>query len=324
MPPVITNEIEIPGEDVIRESVKIREQSVHPVSAKEEYAKNPKLKKSDIDQLNEWVKSQSHLPPDITEEQLILFHHSCYYKMEDTKNCINIYYTLRIGTPEYFVRRDVTHSSLQQALNVLEYGVFPVRDPNGYQIIFHRLKIFDASKYVFQDGVKLLSMAIDACLHVDGTAPGYIFLFDMRGVKLTHLTRLSLGALKKFFLYVQEGLPVRLKAIHVLNTKPLIDKIMILVRPFMKKELLNMIHFHGCDELEEVYESLPRSCLPSDFGGDLPSCEELYQQYIEWMKKLKKFFEEDEKKFILVNVNLKKDIDLKVDTEPSLQSLEID
>lgn len=53
------------------------------------------------------------------EEQLILFHHSCYYKMEDTKNCINVYYTLRIGTPEYFVRRDVTHSSLQQALSVL-------------------------------------------------------------------------------------------------------------------------------------------------------------------------------------------------------------
>lgn len=84
-----------------------------------------------------------------------------------------------------------------------EYGVFPVRDPNGYQIIFHRLKIFDASKYVFTDGVKLLSMAIDAALHVEGTAPGYIFLFDMRGVKLTHLTRLSLSALRKFFLYVQ-------------------------------------------------------------------------------------------------------------------------
>lgn len=48
------------------------------------------------------------------------------------------------------------------------------------------------------------------------------------------------------------------------------------------------------------------------------------EQYIDWMKKLKKFFEEDEKKYILANVNLKKDIDLKVDIEPSLQSLEID
>lgn len=47
---------------------------------------------------------------------------------------------------------------------------------------------------------------------------------------------------KLFYLYSQEGLPVRLKAIHVLNTKPLIDKIMILVKPFMKKELLNMVN----------------------------------------------------------------------------------
>lgn len=84
-----------------------------------------------------------------------------------------------------------------------EYGIFPVRGPNGYQIIFHRLRLYDASKYVFTDGVKCLAMCIDACLHVEGTVPGYVFLFDMKGVKLTHLTRLSLSALKKFFLYVQ-------------------------------------------------------------------------------------------------------------------------
>lgn len=51
---------------MVSESIKIREKSTRPVSAKEEYAKNPKLKKSDIEQLDEWVKSQSHLPPDIT------------------------------------------------------------------------------------------------------------------------------------------------------------------------------------------------------------------------------------------------------------------
>lgn len=76
-------------------------------------------------------------------------------------------------------------------------------DPNGYQIINHRLKIYDASKYHFVEGVKLLAMAIDSAQYVDGTLPGYIFLFDMQGVKLTHLTRLSIGALRKFFLYVQ-------------------------------------------------------------------------------------------------------------------------
>lgn len=83
------------------------------------------------------------------------------------------------------------------------YGCLPVKDPDGYQIIFHKLRLFDASKYVFNDGVKLLSMAIDACLYIEGTVPGYIFLFDMKGVKLGHLTRLGVSSLRKFFLYLQ-------------------------------------------------------------------------------------------------------------------------
>lgn len=53
-----------------------------------------------------------------------------------------------------------------------EYGCFPVKDPNGYQVIFHRLHVLEPKQYVFNDGVKLLSMAIDACLNVEGTVPG--------------------------------------------------------------------------------------------------------------------------------------------------------
>lgn len=84
-----------------------------------------------------------------------------------------------------------------------DYGCFPVRNPNEYQIIYHKLRIFEANKYVFNDGVKLLVMAMDACFKVDGTCPGYIFLFDMRGVRLGHLTRLSISSLRKFFTFIQ-------------------------------------------------------------------------------------------------------------------------
>lgn len=48
--------------------------------------------------------------------------------------------------------------------------------------------------------------------------------------------------MRMFLMLLQEGLPVRLKGIHVLNTQSIIDKIMILIKPFMKKELLNMVN----------------------------------------------------------------------------------
>lgn len=84
-----------------------------------------------------------------------------------------------------------------------DYGCLPTRNPDGYQIIYHKLRLFEANKYVFNDGVRLLVMAVDACAKVDGTCPGYIFLFDMRGVRLGHLTRLSISSLRKFFTFIQ-------------------------------------------------------------------------------------------------------------------------
>ncbi|XP_022187145.1 alpha-tocopherol transfer protein-like isoform X4 [Nilaparvata lugens] len=271
----------------------VADMKVEPITAEEEYMKNPDLKKEEIAELKKWMKTQPHLPQNVTDEQLILFHHSCYYDMDATKACIEVYYTTRTNTPEFFGNRDILRPELQHALKVLHYNCLPVKDPNGYQIIYHKLQQFEAGKYTFNDGVKVLSMAIDACLSVEGTVPGYIFLFDMKGVRLGHLTRLSISSLRKFFLYLQEGMPVRLKAIHVLNTHSLIDKILMLVRPFMKKELMKMIHFHT--DLQPVYEALSTKCLQKEYGGELESIDELHEKFESWMKSLRPYFKDEEK-----------------------------
>ena len=117
----------------------------------------------------------------------------------------------------------------------------PKPDKSGSRIIFHRLADTSPSHYMFNDGIKLLLMTLDASLHVSGCSPGYVFLFDMQGVRIGHLTRLSISSIRHFFEYLQEGLPVRLKAIHVLNAVWFMDKIIGLIRPFMKKELFEMV-----------------------------------------------------------------------------------
>lgn len=54
-----------------------------------------------------------------SEEMLILFYHSCFFDMEQTRICIEIYYTLKTETPEFFANRDVFRPELVNALNVL-------------------------------------------------------------------------------------------------------------------------------------------------------------------------------------------------------------
>lgn len=121
--------------------------------------------------------------------------------------------------------------------------MLPKLDQNGNQILFHRLADSRPSQYMFNDGIKLLLMSIDANLYTDGCSAGYIFLFDMTGVRLGHLTRLSINSIRMFFEYLQEGLPVRLKAIHVLNAVWFMDKFLALIRPFMKQELYEMVNW---------------------------------------------------------------------------------
>lgn len=50
---------------------------------------------------------------------LILFYHSCYFDVEKTKSCIEVYYSLKTETPEFFANRDVSRPELVNALNVL-------------------------------------------------------------------------------------------------------------------------------------------------------------------------------------------------------------
>lgn len=117
----------------------------------------------------------------------------------------------------------------------------PIPDKQGNQIIFHGLLNYSPASYILNDVVKLLMMSIEANLYRVGCVPGHVILFDMRGVKPTHLLRLTITSMRRFFEYLQDALPVRLKAIHVVNCVWFVDKLLALVKPFMNKELTDIV-----------------------------------------------------------------------------------
>lgn len=47
--------------------------------------------------------------------------------------------------------------------------------------------------------------------------------------------------------------------------------------------------------MDDFYEKyISRECLPSDFGGDLASCEELHEQFKNEFYKLREYFRAEE------------------------------
>lgn len=64
------------------------------------------------------------------------------------------------------------------------------------------------------------------------------------------------------------------------------------MKPFIKSDLLKRVYFHSNNlDYEKFYkEWIPKSCLPSDYGGDLESVEELHEMQRKSLMKMRDYF----------------------------------
>lgn len=119
----------------------------------------------------------------------------------------------------------------------------PKETEEGYKILMYRLADTDPSKIVFSEAIKGFCMFNDIRLSEDLLAKGYIVVFDMKGVRLSHVARVQLGPLRAFMAYIQEAHPARLKKIYIVHAASFINQIMSIVKPLIKSELMSLLHF---------------------------------------------------------------------------------
>lgn len=79
----------------------------------------------------------------------------------------------------------------------------PKTTPEGYNVLIYRLSDADTSKLQFVDAMKGFFLFNDIRLSEDSLSPGYIVIFDMKDVCLSHLAKISLSAVRKFMHYIQ-------------------------------------------------------------------------------------------------------------------------
>lgn len=72
-------------------------------------------------------------------------------------------------------------------------------------------------------------------------------------------------------------MPVRLKGIHFINTVPFFNQLLALIKPFLKKELLDELYFHM--ETKPVFPYIQQDALPSDYGGSFHSIKKAHGNF---------------------------------------------
>lgn len=115
----------------------------------------------------------------------------------------------------------------------------------GYSVCYSRLINFDPERFIYNDGMRLFNMVADLWQLENGTASGHVLIVDIIGVQMVHALRLSPMGIKKYLFYLQEAAPLRIKGLHFLNTTSVMDFILSLMKPFLKKELMEVVRFYG-------------------------------------------------------------------------------
>ncbi|XP_046386942.1 alpha-tocopherol transfer protein-like [Ischnura elegans] len=244
----------------------------------------------DVQIIRIWMKRQPHLPT-ISDAFISLFLHSVYNSIEQAKATIETYFSARTAAPEFFKDRNGFSEDVQFSYKTAHFTSLNKKTPEGYRVLICRLADFDPSHLHFNDVLRAFFMFADICISEDGVIPGYITIFDLKGVVLGHLPKISLPSLKKFMIYIQDAHPVRLKAVHLINCVPFMDKILAMVKPLMKNEMINLLQLHS-NGLDNLFKTIPQEIMPEDYGGKDKTMAELHAdykklmetKYLDWMK----------------------------------------
>ncbi|KAL3275390.1 hypothetical protein HHI36_020154 [Cryptolaemus montrouzieri] len=229
-----------------------------------EYQNDKKLKQEDVKMLEVWLEGQPHLPK-MTEQEIIWFLKSCYYSNEATKITIDNYFTMKTMSPEILGNKDVTRKNFQQNMDVVSITVLPKLSHEGYKVMVSRLRDANVDHFNFNEAMKMFDMVAMLDLFSAGTHEGARCCFDVTDVSFGHVARIGIVSMKKFLLYLQEGMPVRLKGLHFFNTTSVMEKLLFIMRPFLKKEVLDILYLH--DTVKDMEEYVPLDILPSEYGG---------------------------------------------------------
>lgn len=158
----------------------------------------------------------------------------------------------------------------------------PEKTPDNYNVTIIRLIDDDADKIIFNDCIKAFYLGGDLRLvTVDEIwSDGEVPIFDMNNVTLRHLTKVVFQTMRLFMKYSQEAHPVVVRQIHVVNCSSLLNRIMLLVKPFLKAEVAERIQTH-LPGSKTIFKYVSKEILPKEYGGTAGSIETTRQIWLQ-------------------------------------------
>ncbi|KAH8416513.1 hypothetical protein KR222_006916, partial [Zaprionus bogoriensis] len=255
-------------------------------------------------ELQNWFEANANLPEKIESIVLLRFLKCMHYDVAKTKTLIELNYSLRNKNPHIFMDRNMEDEMTAKGLQVSDLLILPGVTPERHKLLLFRMADYDPSTRNSVEESKIFFMMADARFteadtkqesgqdHGQGQsnrvtdadiADGDVQIVDINGYTMRHLAYVSIFVLRVYMKFVQEAYPSRLRAIHIINCPSFLDRMMAMMKPFIREEVFQMIKYHT-EGMDSLYELVPRDMLPVEYGGKAGTIAEIKAH---WMHVLK-------------------------------------
>ncbi|KAG8234479.1 hypothetical protein J437_LFUL014347 [Ladona fulva] len=97
---------------------------------------------------------------------------------------------------------------------------------------------------------------------------GCIVIFDMDSLTLQQVWQFTPPFAKRIVDWLQDSIPMRVKAIHIVNQPYIFNMVFALFKPFLREKLRSRIYFHGNDR-DSLFQHVEPKYLPECYDGTL-------------------------------------------------------
>jgi hypothetical protein len=159
--------------------------------------------------------------------------------LERAKQKYDLFYTLKTHVPELLKNRDPTSEKVLAAIRQGFKIPLPNDEfPDGPKYFITRVGLFDPSKFCIEDMVKVNAMFAELMLRDDDNfvVAGVVYILDFTGISLSQIMQISPFSLKKSIMVMQDSMPIRQKAIHIVNIPPIAMKFFNIIKSLMNEK----------------------------------------------------------------------------------------
>ncbi|XP_063697584.1 clavesin-2-like [Culicoides brevitarsis] len=242
--------------------------------ARVELRETPENVEKGIKELRELVEADDTLfVPHMHDEWLMRFLRPTKFYAKSAYELMLRYYKFKLKHPDLCENLVPKTAKIGFQHNIIHFQ--PLRDQHGRRIlIFFGGRDWDPSVVPITDIFRAMQLSVEAALLEPKTqVHGYVVILDFLNLTLKQCLSARPGFSRIIMEYTQECVPLRCKAIHIVNYPVVFQMLYGLFRPFMRGKLKNRIFFHGND-FKSLHEHIDPACLRAVHGGTM-ECDDV-------------------------------------------------